>query len=135
MFVGKTKRELNQTCQNKFEGAISVDNNVNIYCKNKLDEYRNWDVHRKNQWDGSKENYKKHKENNGFSGKQPNEQNTKAYVKKKKKKKCKEFHCDINNLENMHKKLENADLNTIKTIVQEVKTKKNYTCTITKKKK
>ncbi|ETW63290.1 hypothetical protein PFMC_00767 [Plasmodium falciparum CAMP/Malaysia] len=79
MFVGKTKRELNQTCQNKFEGAISVDNNVNIYCKNKLDEYRNWDVHRKNQWDGSKENYKKHKENNGFSGKQPNEQNTKAY--------------------------------------------------------
>lgn len=34
----------------------------------------------------------------------------------------------------MHKKLENADLNTIKTIVQEVKTKKNYTCIVTKKK-
>ncbi|KYN93024.1 putative EMP1-like protein, partial [Plasmodium gaboni] len=116
----KEGKKFLETCQNKFEGAISVDNYRNIYCDKVLNQYKNWYAKRKEQWDGLKEKYKAYKQNNSSLGNTESlPEKAEEYVKQK----CDKCNCDINNLEKMYEKIKDSDINTIKTIVKYVKTK------------
>ncbi|SOV11084.1 erythrocyte membrane protein 1, PfEMP1, putative [Plasmodium sp. gorilla clade G2] len=86
----------------------SIDNIEDPYCKSVFDNYRNWYLKRRNQWEGLKEKYKKYKslhENGNVqsSGGTDLQENAEKYVKGK----CEQCDCTYTDLDTIYEKKDN----------------------------